>query len=437
MSGSEKLNANAPKGKITVFGIGRLGICTALCLERAGYSVLGVDVNSRYVDLINTKRLNSPEPGVNEMLEASSRFRATTDETEGMDFADVLFIAVATPSTGIEDRHYDHSVLSSVLTAMNRRKLKGKHVVVSCTVMPGYCRQTARFLLRDCEDTTLSYNPEFIAQGDVINGLLRPDMVLIGEGSRAAGDVLEHIYRDMTINDPRVHRMSPDSAEICKLAVNCFITTKIAFANMVGDIADRTEGADKQQILAAVGADSRIGSKYLKPGYGFGGPCFPRDNRALGSYARFVGVEPLIPVATDQANRLHTRMQAQEMLDSGVQEFEFSGIGYKPGCKVPIVEESQKLSIAVTLARAGRKVTICDLAMLVAAVQEQHGSLFSYRVVADGDEGATPPAKPHESNPAGSDAGEQAASYIQPHVEAQVSRALGRHDSFGVERVGD
>lgn len=94
-------------------------------------------------------------------------------QDEGITFADVIMIVVATPSTAVDDRHYDHSALSTVLTALNRRKLKGKHIVICCTVLPGYCKQTGSFLLRDCVDTTLSYNPEFIAQGDVINGLLR------------------------------------------------------------------------------------------------------------------------------------------------------------------------------------------------------------------------------------------------------------------------
>jgi UDPglucose 6-dehydrogenase len=116
--------------------------------------------------------------------------------------------------------------------------------------------------------------------------LLQPDMVLIGQGSKEAGDVLEAIYARICDNTPVVKRMSVDSAEICKLAVNCFVTTKIAFANMIGDMADLTEGADKHDILGAVGADTRIGHKYLRPGFGYGGPCFPRDNRALGAYAK-------------------------------------------------------------------------------------------------------------------------------------------------------
>eukprot|EP00286_Rhodomonas_abbreviata_P002540 CAMPEP_0181347948 /NCGR_PEP_ID=MMETSP1101-20121128/34147_1 /TAXON_ID=46948 /ORGANISM="Rhodomonas abbreviata, Strain Caron Lab Isolate" /LENGTH=355 /DNA_ID=CAMNT_0023460189 /DNA_START=118 /DNA_END=1182 /DNA_ORIENTATION=+ len=349
------------KGKVTLFGVGRLGICTGLCLEKAGYEVLGIDVNANYVEKINSRTLRSPEPRVSEMLAASKNFRATTNEED-------------------DERHYDCSVLSSVLSSLNKRKVKNKHVVICCTVLPGYCRSVAKMLLRDCENTTLSYNPEFIAQGDVINGLLRPDMVLIGQGTEAAGDVLEKLYRDMVVNEPVVKRMSVESAEICKLAVNCFITTKIAFANMIGDTADKTPGADASAILEAIGSDSRIGGKCLKPGYGFGGPCFPRDNRALGKHIRNVGIAPLLPEATDEANKQHTQLQAQALLETGQQEFEFRDVAYKEGCRVPIIEESQKLKIAHILARANRKVTIRDRANIILAVQQQYGYAFEYTV---------------------------------------------------------
>ena len=157
---------------MTLFGVGRLGICTALCLEKAGYDICGVDVNQRYVDAINSKTLNSPEPRVNEMLRMSTNFKATCDEAEAMAFSDVIMVVVATPSTGQDDRHYDTSTLSSLLSLFNRTKLKNKHFVICCTVMPGYVRQTGRFLIRDCENCTLSYNPEFIAQVEILKSQL-------------------------------------------------------------------------------------------------------------------------------------------------------------------------------------------------------------------------------------------------------------------------
>ena len=198
--------------------------------------------------------------------------------------------------------------------------------------------------------------------------------------------------------------------------VNCFVTTKIAFANMIGDCADRTEGADKHAILSAVGADSRVGGKYLRPGYGFGGPCFPRDNRALGQHIKNCGIEPLIPIATDNANKAHTKLQADDLLNSSKpgDAFVFSSIGYKESCSVPIIEESQKLYIAVVLAKAKRKVTLRDRGNLILAAQQAYGNLFEYEVI---------------------DMGLDEPLVQQPAQSAHASRALASSDSYGVRRL--
>jgi nucleotide sugar dehydrogenase len=365
---------------ITVIGIGRLGICTALCFEKAGYRVIGVDINPAYIESINNKTFSSPEPYLDEFLQESSNFKATCSLDEGLEASDIYYIMVDTPSTASAEA-YDHSKLSKVLSEVNKRKLRNKHVVIGCTVFPGYIRTIGKFLLQDCVDTTLSYNPEFIAQGAIMQGFRNPDIILIGEGSPVIGDRLEELYRNVCTNNPTVCRMSPDSAEITKLAVNCFVTTKIAYANMIGDIADQTPHADKFAILQAVGNDKRIGSLYLKPGYGFGGPCFPRDNRALGSYAQEVGIEPIIPNATDTANKLHTQHMIEQLLDESLQEYIFQGVTYKENCTVPIIEESQKLIIAVALAKQGKRVTIIDTAEVITQVQQTFGNIFEYRII--------------------------------------------------------
>ena len=365
---------------ISIIGVGRLGICVALCLEKAGYNVVGVDVFPDYVDKINNKTLISPEPEVTKLLKESKNFKATSSLKETLEFSDMIFIYVATPSSG-GNKHYDHTMLGNVLTNINKEKVKNKHIIIGCTVIPGYINQIGNFLIKDCENTTLSYNPEFIAQGDIINGLLKPDFILIGEGSEEAGDKLEEIYRTLNHGDINIQRMSPISAEITKLSVNCFITTKIAFANMIGDVADSSEGADKFDILRAVGSDSRIGSKYLKPGYGFGGPCFPRDNRALGSYIKSVGIEPLIPLATDESNQKHTKFQTSQIIKT-VNENEpyiIKGVGYKDNCNVPIIEESQKLIIGEELIKNGYNVILEDKEHMLNAVKLEYGNIFAYR----------------------------------------------------------
>jgi UDPglucose 6-dehydrogenase len=364
---------------IGVIGVGRLGICTALCFERAGYNVLGLDVNPSYTECINKRSLRSHEPRVSEYLSESTHFRATTSLDELINFADIYFIVVATPSTPDKEA-YDHSMLSNVLYEINKRKVQNKHIVICCTVFPGYIRNVGSYLLQDCLNTTLSYNPEFIAQGSIIENFEHPDAVLIGEGSCEAGDILENIYRNTCKNSPKICRMSPESAEIAKLSVNCFVTTKIAYANMVGDIADNTPGASKNDILNFVGQDSRVGTKCLKPGYGFGGPCFPRDNRALGSYAQTVGIEPYIPQATDISNKDHALFMTEQLnhCTRSCDIIMFEDVAYKNGCPVAIIEESQKLVVACALAKAGKTVIIRDRAIIIDEVKKKFGNLFEY-----------------------------------------------------------
>merc|ERR1711871_853902 len=394
--------------------------------EQKGMDVMGLDIFPTYVDAIKNKTLKSGEPRVTELLQKSTNFKATCDVDEALDFSDLYFIVVDTPCTG--SRHYqqfyDHGKLGNILKLINERDgLRNKHIVISCTVMPGYTNPTGKFLVKDAIERgcTLSYNPEFIAQGDIVRGLLKPDMVLIGEGSQEAGDRLEDVYlNNMCDNVPVISRMSCDSAEITKLSINCFITTKISFCSMVSDMADRTPGANKFDIMRAVGADARIGQKCLMPGYGFGGPCFPRDNRALGGYARALGVEPLIPDATDRYNEIHSTniaklilgevsgeaqgsaramkssshlyaagqkaLQSQDTsaycdLDLAKKRVVFSDVCYKPKCTVPIIEESQKLMVAFLVASElpeDFSVIIQDRPDILHEVQKKHGPLFKY-----------------------------------------------------------
>ena len=163
--------------------------------------------------------------------------------------------------------------------------MRDKHVAVGCTVLPRYIADVGVFLLRECENVTLSYSPEFIAQGDIMRGFVAPDLVLIGEASAAAGDRIEAVYRRTVHDTARYCRMSPTSAELTKLSINCerlfslhrneskltrcapgFITMKIAFANSIADVAHDTADASGADVLAAVGIDQRIGARCLKPG---------------------------------------------------------------------------------------------------------------------------------------------------------------------------
>jgi len=349
----------------------------ALCLEKAGHNVLGVDISEEYITQINSKVFHSFEPKVEEYLKSSKNFTATTSLKEGLEFSDLYFLVVATNSIpGLES--YDHTLLSKALTTINSHEVANKHIIISSTVFPGYIDNEAIKLVKDCPNTDISYNPEFIAQGNIIQGLQNPDMILIGEGSSSAGDILVNLYQTICENSPYVARMSVASAEITKLGLNCFITAKIAFANLIGDIADETPGADKNAVLTAIGHDKRVGTACLLPGYGFGGPCFPRDNRALGNYALKKGIQPLIFSSVDQTNKNHADYMADKLLKMDLDEYVFEDVCYKSKCPVPIIEESQKLEVAKKLAKNGKEVMIKDREIVLEQVKSEYGNLFSY-----------------------------------------------------------
>lgn len=359
---------------IGILGIGKLGLCFGLNLERSGFKVIGVDIHEDYVATLNQKTFFSYEPEVNNLLQSAANFTATSHIQDVLiPEIKVLFVMVATPS--LPDGGYDHSQVERIAGALANfgKRQQTTHLVIGCTVMPGY---TATLQQRLAEyNYTVSYNPEFIAQGSIIKNQLYPDQVLIGEGNEEAGDMLEAIYKRICLNEPRICRMDALSAEIAKLATNCLLTTKISFANSIGDLAVKN-GADPAKILQAIGADSRIGEKYLQYGYGFGGPCFPRDNRALNLFAQQSGYQMLIGEATDNINKQHLNFQFNQLMQENLGEYLFDEVTYKPG--TVILEESQKLALAVKLAQAGKNVVIIEKTVVIEELKQRFGSLFTY-----------------------------------------------------------
>lgn len=364
------------KETIGIIGIGRLGICFALNLEKK-YRVIGADINKGYVDSINNKTFVSSEPQVNDMLCKSKDFLATTSLSNVVDNCDVIFVLVATPS--LVNGKYDHSSVDSVIDQIIAHiKIplgRPKHLIIGCTVMPEYCKSVHDKL--SYYNISLAYNPEFIAQGDIINGQTMPDMVLIGESDKEIGDIVEEIHKSIICNHAKICRMGLTEAEITKIALNCFCTIKISYANMIGDLALKT-GVNPDIILNAIGQDSRVGNKYLKYGDGFGGPCFPRDNRALNIFANDKGVTLKLSEVVDDSNKIHLDNQINADLNSGHDSITIEGIAYKNGSD--IIEESQRLKRAVALATKGIKVTVIDSQIIIEKVKAIYGDLLNYNI---------------------------------------------------------
>ncbi len=353
---------------VSVIGLGKLGAPMAAVFAAKGHSVVGLDANITFLAALEAGRAPVEEPRLQEMLDAGkARLRVTSDYRQLVEQSDVSFIIVPTPSgsDGAFSNEYVLAVIEKLGAAL--RDKSSYHVVaITSTVMPGATGGVIRETLervsgrRVGSDIGLCYNPEFIALGTVINNMLKPDFLLIGESDPRAGDLVESVYKTVCDNDPPARRMNFVNAEVTKISVNTFVTTKISYANMLADICDRLPGADVDVVAEAVGTDTRIGRKYLRGAIGYGGPCFPRDNVAFASLASALGARPDIARATDAINsyQIDRLLGAISSRVSHGARVAVLGMSYKPDTSV--VEESQGILLAKRLCQERYSVTIHD-----------------------------------------------------------------------------
>lgn len=356
--------------KLSVFGLGKLGACMAATFAERGFDVLGVDINPEAVRKLNAGEAPVDEPLLSETItRAGKRLRASTHAADAA-ATDASFFIVPSPSLpdGSFSNEFLMRALAPLAQAVRKRKKRNHVFIVSSTTTPGACRGVIIPMLEKetggkCgKDFGFCYNPEFIALGNVVNGLLAPDLVLIGESDRQTGKLLEELYRKYNTNRPHLARMSVTSAELTKISVNSYITAKISFTNQLRMIAERYKDANIHEILDAIGADSRIGRKYLRAGLSYGGPCFPRDNRLVIHAAKEVGLSAPLAEATDAVNEMTKEDLAQQALactEPG-DTVAVLGMSYRPNTY--IVEESAGLHIAQSLKRHGCRVVVHDYA---------------------------------------------------------------------------
>ncbi len=363
--------------KIGVIGAGKLGICFALNAERKGFKVHAVDINEETILAIKNKNLKSHEPLVSKYLRESKHFTVSKNIEDLInDDIQFLFVFVATPSH--TDGSYSHTQVNRVLDELKAfgKREREVQLIIGCTVMPEYCNSIEKNL--KALNYHLVYNPEFIAQGSIIKNQSEPDQILLGLSSMQTETKIKQFYKEFCSNSPIFNTMDLLSAEITKIAINCFLTTKISFANSIGDLA-KTVGADYEKILSSIASDSRISEKYLNYGYGFGGPCFPRDNRALNKYAKDNKYPLRISDATDKVNTEHLEFQYNEFCNKykpNEQVF-FDGVTYKKGSI--LLDDSQKFALALKLAKKGRKVIITDYKEVIDEIKKSYPNVFILR----------------------------------------------------------
>lgn len=358
------------KERISVFGLGKLGSTMLACFAHKGWDVIGVDVNENFVNKINIAESPIYEPRVDELIKANKeRITATLDYEYAIINSDISFIIVPTPS--IADGSFTTKYVEVVVAEIGsilRSKDKYHTVVVTSTVLPGDMMLIKELLERTsgkkCGDSFgLCFNPDFIALGSIVKDFLNPDMILIGESDKKAGDHLEEIHKSLVESNPTIHRMNFYNAELTKIALNSFCTLKITFANTIAELCEKMPGGNADEVTSALGADSRIGKKYIKGGLSYGGPCFPRDNRALSHAAERFGCKTPLAQLTDELNDYHRNTRIPEKIlallkKKNTDKLSILGLTYKKD--TTLVEESAAISIIKSLIKENVKIKVYD-----------------------------------------------------------------------------
>jgi UDPglucose 6-dehydrogenase len=347
--------------RIVVCGLGKLGSPLAAAFANAGVQVTGYDLDQKKVDAVQMGRAPVAEAGLTQAIEkAGRRLTATTDAVKAVDNTQACIFVAPTPS--LPDGSFDNQYLltgiekiASAIAQWPASSFVTYYFVIASTVTPGSCENVLLPAIRKYSQfIRLVYKPELIALGTVLADLAHPDVALFGAEDKFDADTIAALYAKMQATQD-CHAMTFVEAELAKISLNCAITMKISFANQVGMVATRL-GANPHTVLRMVGADSRIGSKAMRYGMPFGGPCFPRDNRMFQCVAKRVHVFAHLAAATDSINQevlAEILRQVPKAGDVGIL-----GLSYKSGTS--LTEESPGLALKLTLESRGRTVKAHD-----------------------------------------------------------------------------
>ena len=338
--------------KLAVIGCGKLGAPLVACLAKAGHSVVGIDINENLIQNLKSRKILWQEPNLVNYLETyKDLINFTSNFDENLQEVTTSFIIVPTPSdsNGVYSIDFVLSAVKNLCEKINETIFESHTIVIVSTVMPGDTEGRITDAVKlavgeKFERFKICYSPEFIALGSVIYNIENPDMILIGQSDETVGGKLEKILSSMTVNTPIVLRLTTAEAEIAKIAINSFVTTKISFSNQISEICENFSNTSSVNVLKAIGTDSRIGNSYLKQGTSYGGPCFPRDNRAFAKFAESLGISLDLALAADSINNRQNQRLSQLLnkIVPTVKNILVVGFSYKPDTDV--YEESPALS---------------------------------------------------------------------------------------------
>ena len=354
---------------ICVIGTGYVGLVTGVCLAEFGMNLTCVDNDRHKIDLLQQGKVSIHEPGLEDLVMRNmkeGRLTFSTSIQEGVASSLVIFIAVGTPSNddGSADLRSVEEVVREIARCMDGYKV----VVVKSTVPVGTCRRLKQ-LIQECQLRPSPFdivsNPEFQREGSAIEDFMRPDRVTIGAESEQAIAIMKDIYSALYLIETPFVITSLETAEMVKYAANAFLATKITFINEIANLCEVT-GADVHHVAKAMGLDGRIGKKFLHPGPGYGGSCFPKDTRALSRMAHergytFEVLDSVIKVNEEQKQRMVGKIR-EKVGDLRGKTIGILGLSFKPNTND--IRESSSVAIIQGLLGLGAKVKAFDPAAM-------------------------------------------------------------------------
>src|SRR4051794_32403306 len=350
---------------IAVIGTGYVGLVTGACFAEFGVEVTCVDVDKTKIDKLTQGIIPIYEPGLDAIVEKNAnagRLHFTTDIKQAVQNALVVFLAVGTPpkEDGSPDMSYYQQAAKDVANAMNGFKV----LVTKSTVPIGTGQWLRNFVTENLQietDFGVASNPEFLREGAAIDDFMRPDRVVIGSNDEKAIDVMKELYRPLYLIETPIVITSLEAAELIKYAANAFLATKITFINEIANLCDAI-GCDVHDVARGMGMDNRIGRKFLHPGPGYGGSCFPKDTRALTTVADQFGVETRIVDAVIEANEYQRQAMIPKIEnlagDLTGKKIGMLGLSFKP--QTDDMRESPAIQIVEEIVRRGGTVRAYD-----------------------------------------------------------------------------
>ena len=352
--------------RIAMIGTGYVGLVSGACFSQFGIDVVCVDMDEGKIASLKRGEIPIYEPGLEELVEANAkadRLHFTTSLAEGVAGADAVFIAVGTPSRrgdGHADLTYVYAAAEQIAAAMD-----GYTVVVTKSTVPvGTGREVERIIreTRPDADFDVVSNPEFLREGSAIEDFMRPDRVVIGTESERAQEIMRALYRPLSLIETPILFTRRETAELVKYATNAFLATKITFINEIADLCERV-GADVHDVARGIGLDGRIGRKFLHPGPGYGGSCFPKDTLALVRTAQEHGANMRIVESVVDVNATRKKKMADRVLavcNGCVKDKTIAVLGttFKPN--TDDMRESPSLDIVPSLQTLGARIKAYD-----------------------------------------------------------------------------